>query len=189
MVGIFAKRAPFPRRTRGANNPLRPNLDYCISAYMSPLSVGLGTKLRHLITRLDGDVQYIYDELDLSFRPRFYPVVRFLLQGGPQNVNAIAEKVGVSQPAMTQTLGEMKKLRLTGTKPGVDRRLQIICLTAKGQALAETLEPIWGAVHRAASRLESELSVKLGEVVDQALAALDQQPFHHRIRAELEKEI
>lgn len=156
---------------------------------MSSSSIGLGTRLRHLIMRLDGDVQYIYDELDLRFKPRFYPVVRLLLSEGPQNVNAIAEKVGVSQPAATQTLAEMKKLRLTRPKPGADRRLQMICLTAEGEALAESLEPIWNAVQRAASRLESELTVKLGGAVDEALAALDRQPFHQRVRTELTRKI
>lgn len=151
---------------------------------MSSLSIGLGTKLRQLILRLDGDVQYIYDELELSFKPRFYPIVRFLLDG-PQNVNAIAERVGVSQPAVTQTLAEMKKLQLTKTKPGADRRHQMIGLTAKGQALAEALDPIWSATHRAAATLEAELSIKLGVAVDETLAALDRQPFHQRIRTEL----
>ena len=154
---------------------------------MSSPSLGLGTKLRNLILRLDGDVQYIYDELDLRFKPRFYPVVRLLLDEGPQNVNAIAQKIGVSQPAATQTLAEMKKLRLTTTKPRADRRLQMICLTAQGEELAESLEPIWNAVHRAASRLEAELTLKLGAAVDEALAALDQQPFHQRVRTELSR--
>lgn len=152
---------------------------------MSSRSIGLGTRLRHLIMRLDGDVQYIYDELELDFKPRFFPVVRLLQSEGPQNVNAIAETVGVSQPAATQTLAEMKKLRLIRTKPGADRRLQMICLTAQGEALAESLESIWNAVHQAAVKLESELSTKLGAAVDEALAALDRQPFHQRIRTEL----
>ena len=148
-------------------------------------SIGLGTKLRNLILRLDGDVQYIYDELDLKFKPRFYPIVRLLQSEGAQNVNAIAEKIGVSQPAATQTLAEMKKLRLIQTEPGADRRLQMICLTEQGEALAESLEPIWNAVHHAATRLESELSVKLAEAVDEALNALARQPFHQRVRTEL----
>jgi DNA-binding MarR family transcriptional regulator len=155
---------------------------------MSELGIGLGSKLRQLVARLDRAVQQIYDEVDVGFRPRFYPVVRLLLQG-PQNVNAIAEHVGVSQPAMTQTLGEMRKLRLTGAKAGADRRLQLICLTARGRAVAETLEPVWGATHRAATKLESELSARLGEVIDQALRALDRRPFCQRIRTELKRKI
>lgn len=149
------------------------------------LSVGLGTKLRRLLERLDGDVQRLYDEMGVGFRPRFYPVVRLLLRDGPQNVNAIAEQAGVSQPAITQTLGEMKKLGLIEAESGADRRKQIIRLSAKGKKLAEKLEPVWSATHRAAASLESELPARLGEILDQALAALERQPFSHRIHAEL----
>jgi DNA-binding MarR family transcriptional regulator len=149
--------------------------------------VGLGTKLRHLIARLDGDVQQIYDEMAVGFRPRFYPIVQLLLEFGPQNINAIAEQVGVSQPAITQTLGEMKRLSLTRAKPGTDRRIQIIDLTAKGRTLAQRLESVWNATHRAAAKLDSELRVKIDEVIDQALAALERESFHHRIRTELKK--
>lgn len=152
---------------------------------LARLPVGLGTKLRHLIERLDGDVQRIYQEMGANFRPRFYPVVCLLLRHGPQSVNAIAEQVGVSQPAITQTLGEMRKLGLIEAKSGADRRKQIIRLSTKGEACAGDLEPLWSATHRAAAKLESELPAGLGKVVDEALAALDRQPFNHRIRAEL----
>ena len=151
------------------------------------LVVGLGSKLRQLITRLDGDVQQLYGELRVSFRPRFYPVVRLLLQES-QNVNSITAQVGVSQPAITQTLGEMKKVGLITTKSGRDRRNQIIRLTSKGQSLAERLQPVWSATHRAAAGLDADLTARLSAVVDEALAALDKNSFRDRIRAELSKE-
>jgi DNA-binding MarR family transcriptional regulator len=150
----------------------------------SPLPLGLGTKLRQLIARLDGDVQELYDEMDVPFRPRFYPVIHLLFQE-PQHVNSIAAQVGVSQPAITQTLGEMKKIGLIATKSGSDRRKQIIRLTSKGQSLAGTLQPVWSATHRAAAGLDADLTARLGEIVDQALAALDLKPFKDRIRTEL----
>ncbi len=152
---------------------------------LAAFPVGLGTRLRHLLERLDADVQRIYDEMDVGFRPRFYPVVLLLVGHGPQNVNAIAEHVGVSQPAITQTLGEMKKLGLIESESGADRRQKIIRLSTKGESLAKNLEPVWNATHRAAAQLESELPVGLGEIVDKALAALDRQPFKHRVRAEI----
>jgi DNA-binding MarR family transcriptional regulator len=148
--------------------------------------LGLGTKLRQLIARLDGDVQQLYGEMDVPFRPRFYPVTRLLLQE-PQNVNSIAAHVGVSQPAISQTLGEMKKVGLIATKSGPDRRNQIIHLTRKGQSLSRTLQPVWNATHRAAAGLDADLSSRLGDIVDQALAALDEKPFKKRIRTELSK--
>ena len=39
---------------------------------------GLGTLLRAVIASLDGDVQALYDELELPLRPRFYPILRSL---------------------------------------------------------------------------------------------------------------
>jgi DNA-binding MarR family transcriptional regulator len=151
------------------------------------LVVGLGSKLRQLITRLDGDVQQLYGEMRVSFRPRFYPVVRLLLRES-QNVNSITAQVGVSQPAITQTLSEMKKVGLITTKPGRDRRNQIIRLTSKGQSLAERLQPVWSATDRAAAGLDADLTARLSAIVDEALAALDKKPFRDRIRAELSKE-
>ena len=148
------------------------------------IPVGLGTKLRQLIMRLDSEVQEIYDDMNVTFRPRFYPVVS-LLCSGPQSVNAIAQVVGVSQPATTQTLGEMKKLGLIKVQSGADRRTRLIHLTAKGKAVVRKLEPVWDATHRAATGLESELPAELGAIVDQTLAALDRKPFKRRIRAEL----
>jgi hypothetical protein len=44
-------------------------------------------------------------------------------------------------------------------------------------------------VSSSAAKLESELSIKLGVAVDEALAALDRQPFHQRIRTELTRKI
>src|SRR5688500_7655530 len=67
--------------------PCQASSTKCISPYMSSFPIGLGTRLRNLILRLDGDVQYVYDELDLRFKPRFYPIVLLLLDAGPQNVN------------------------------------------------------------------------------------------------------
>ncbi|HZA38914.1 MAG TPA: hypothetical protein VE486_07200 [Candidatus Baltobacteraceae bacterium] len=148
------------------------------------LPAGLGTKLRQLITRLDGDVQQLYGEMNAPFRPRFYPVVRLLLLK-PQTVNSIAAQVGVSQPAITQTLGEMRKIGLIAAKPGSDRRKQIIHLTRKGESVAEKLQPVWNATHRAAAGLDADLAARLGEIVDQALAALDERPFKERIRIQL----
>lgn len=148
------------------------------------MAAGLGTKLRRLLALLDGDVQQVYDKMELDFRPRFYPIVS-LLVGGPQTVGAIAGHAGLSQPAITQTLAEMKKARLVTAESGPDRRQKIICLTAKGRSLAKRMEPVWNATHRAAAGLERELSARLGDVIDEALAALERRPFHKRIHTRL----
>jgi MarR family transcriptional regulator, organic hydroperoxide resistance regulator len=147
---------------------------------------GLGTQLRHLLASLDGGVQDIYDRLGVEFRPRYYPVVRLLLERESAGVGAIATATGVSQPAATQTINEMKKLGLVERASGEDRRQHLLRLTAKGHELAIQLSKAWKAVDRAARQLDEELPCGLELVVASALAALQRQGFADRIFAQME---
>ena len=148
--------------------------------------IGLGTQLRHLLASLDGGVQDIYDRLGVEFRPRYYPVVRLLLERESAGVGAIATATGVSQPAATQTINEMKKLGLVERASGEDRRQHLLRLTAKGHELAIQLSKAWKAVDRAARQLDEELPCGLELVVASALAALQRQGFADRIFAQME---
>lgn len=143
---------------------------------------GLGTRLRHLIASLDGDVQRMYQELGFPFRPRFYPIVQSLLKGGDSSVTALAAETGVSQPAATQTIHEMTKLGLVILSTAEDRRARRVTLTAEGQRMAESLAPLWDAVSSAAADLDGELPQPLSGTIDAALEALRRRPFHERIR-------
>ena len=118
--------------------------------------LGLGTQLRLLLAALDGEVQAVYDAMGEPFRPRFYPVVRELRSTSGCTVGELAVRTGVSQPAMTQTLTEM---RLRGLVTAASRRL--VRLTEEGEALCKRLEPMWGAVEAAARELDDELPVSL----------------------------
>lgn len=145
----------------------------------------LGTQLRLLLAKLDGDVQSIYADRGETFRPRFFPVVQQLLNHGPMSVSAMAETVAVSQPAMTQTLTEMRRLGLIAQRPASDGRQRRVELTAKGRNSAERLRPIWQAVDTAAAELDSELPCGLSAVVAAALGALERESFKGRIKERL----
>ena len=148
----------------------------------------LGTQLRQLLAALDGDVQGIYDELGVPFRPRFFPFVQALLDRGEAAVTALAEDAGVTQPAATQTLGEMAKLGLVRLSAADDRRSRRVTLTTEGHRLAESLIPVWDAVRAAAEGLDAELAHPLSESVDGALSALRRRPFHQRIKDRMNDE-
>jgi DNA-binding MarR family transcriptional regulator len=142
---------------------------------------GLGTLLRLLVTRLDEDVQRVYDSHDLPFRPRFYPLVERLREG-PAGVSDLARAARVSQPAATQTLTELRKRGLVALDAGKDRRERLARLTPQGEKLAARLAPIWAAAARAAAALEPGLA----EALARALAALDRQSFAARILKEID---
>ena len=146
---------------------------------------GLGTSLRALVSQLDGGVQQIYDELNVNFRPRFYPIIHALLDEPSLSVGDIARRTGVSQPAATQTLNEMRRLRLVQVGPGLDRRARFVQLTASGREMVDLLGPIWSATQRAAEALDDQLSVPLAAILVEAEIALEERSFADRVRDQL----
>lgn len=149
---------------------------------------GLGTQLRALIATLDGDVQGLYDECGVAFRPRFYPVVQYLLRSGAARVNDIAAEIGVSQPAATQTIAEMTKHGLLTATQGPDGRERLISLTPQSLNSVDKLEPLWRAIEGAARELNSELPVPLPEVIGATFKALHRESFIDRVRRRLDND-
>ncbi|MDQ3406482.1 MAG: MarR family winged helix-turn-helix transcriptional regulator [Actinomycetota bacterium] len=143
---------------------------------------GLGTRLRHLLELLDGDVAKTYVERGLdTFRPRFVPVVRALLTEGPLPIRDLATAIGVTHSAASQTVNQMRIDELVTLEPGVDARLRIVALTAKATDLTPILDAEWDATIAAAAALDSELPHPLGDIVEAAITALERRPFRQRI--------
>jgi DNA-binding MarR family transcriptional regulator len=147
---------------------------------------GLGTRLRHLLDLLDGDLTAVYRESGLSmYRPRYTPVVQALLALGPAPITAIAAHAGLTHSAVSQTVAEMRRRKLVRAARGKDARERIIALAPAGERLLAALEAQWRATNRAAELLDRELTAPLSTVVDEAIAALERRPFRERIRTSL----
>ena len=149
---------------------------------------GIGTRLRLLLAAMDGGVQAAYDAAGVDFRPRFFAVARHLIAHGDTGVGELAQALSVSQPAVTQTLAEMRRAGLVTLHAATgDRRARIARLTPEALAMIDRLRPIWAAVARAAAALDETLPAPLGAVLDAALDALDQTPFDQRIAEQMER--
>lgn len=142
---------------------------------------GLGTQLRHLIDLLDGDVAQQYKDAGLDYRPRYTPIVRALKELGTASIGQIADAAGITQPAATQTVNLMKKDGLVAVAPGTDGRQRLVSLSPQGRKLLPALEKCWAATKAAADGLDAQLSASLSRILDEALAALEEKPFHARI--------
>ena len=149
---------------------------------------GLGTQLRAVTAKLDGDVQSLYDELGIAFRSRFTPVAQHLVCNGPTRVGDLASEIGVSQPAVTQTVAEMIRSGLVAAISGPDRRERLVGLTAQGAAIADRLEPLWGAIEGAARELNAELPMPLAELLGATLHALHREGYKDRVGRRLEED-
>ena len=143
--------------------------------------LGLGTLLRALLAQLEPAVEQAYANADPLMRSRYYPVFRALLMHGAATVGAIARDVGVSQPAMTQTIRQMAEDGLLEIALGDDRRARLVRLSARGEEAVATLRPVWSAVAGAAATMERETGVDLAADLQRVLDALEQCGFAARI--------
>jgi DNA-binding MarR family transcriptional regulator len=144
----------------------------------------LGTRLRHLLELMDGDVAAVYADLGIQgFRPRFAPVVRVLAASGPSSIRDLARAIGVTHSAASQTVAQMARRELVTLAPGADARERIVRPTAAAERLLPLLEAESRATTMAAVELERELSFPLSRLVDEALDALRRRPMWDRIAA------
>ncbi|MCC8538411.1 MarR family winged helix-turn-helix transcriptional regulator [Xanthomonas axonopodis pv. poinsettiicola] len=150
---------------------------------MSTRTPTLGTLVRHLIELLDGDLEAVYAASGLPWRPRYTPVLRVLMRLGPASIKVLAQQIGITHSAASQTVAQMAKQRLVVLKPGADARERIVVLTARTRRLVPALEQQWTATNAAAAQLDAELSVPLSAVLAEAIAALQRRPFATRIAA------
>jgi DNA-binding MarR family transcriptional regulator len=144
---------------------------------------GLGTRLRHLLELLDGDVERAYHDTGMTdYRPRYTPIVRALEQLGPTTIKAIAEQAGITHSAVSQTLTQMRRAGLVAAEVGADARERRVNMTARLKRMLPRLHAQWQVTNETARTLDEELSHPLSELVDEAIAALTKQPFRERLR-------
>ena len=149
---------------------------------------GLGTLLRHLIELLDGDVEQAYRDLGLPYRPRFTPVVRALMESEPRSIRDIADHSGLTHSAVSQTVAEMSRAGLVSlVRDKADGRARLARLTERCRGMLPRLKRQWDATNSAAEGLDQELSGSLREVVTEAIAALEQDPFRKRIEKRMKR--
>lgn len=142
----------------------------------------IGTRLRHVLELLDGDVAKVYLDLGLpEYRPRYSPIVRTLVAEGPLSIRALATAVGVTHSAASQTVAQLNRSGFVTLEPGADARQRIVQLTDKTRGLLPIIEAEWQATTAALSELDEELSVPLGRLLDEVVAAVGRRSFHQRI--------
>jgi DNA-binding MarR family transcriptional regulator len=144
--------------------------------------LGLGTRLRHVLELLDGDVASVYADLGLAdYRPRFSPVVRALVILGPSPIRDLARAIGVTHSAASQTVTQMTRSGLVRLEPGADARQRIVHLTDRARSLLPVIDAEWAATSAAAADLDAELPVPLGEMLAAVLRAAERRPMRERI--------
>lgn len=149
---------------------------------MRVITPGLATRLRVLLEAMDSDVGLALADLGLrDYRTRYSAVVRLIDREGPSSIRAIADALGVTHSAASQTVAEMERRGLLELRAGDDARQRVVRLSAKARRLLPAINAEWDATDRASAALDAELPYPLSTLIDDLAAALDRRRFRDRI--------
>ncbi|WP_330177402.1 MarR family transcriptional regulator [Streptomyces sp. NBC_01498] len=138
--------------------------------------------LHVLLAELDAEIEQVYLTRGIEgVRPRFaYPLIR-LAHTGPLTIRELAESLGLSHSALSQTLTAMRKEGLVSSEPGPDARTRRIELTERGRSLVPFLEAEWRATHATVAELDAEIPYALTTVVEEVRRALARRSMRQRV--------
>jgi DNA-binding MarR family transcriptional regulator len=149
---------------------------------------GLDARLRNLLEAMDADVGLALADLGIrDYRTRYSAVIRFVDQRGPSTISALADRMGVTHSAASQTVADMERRGLVELRAGTDARQRLVRLTPKSRRLLPAINAEWDATKTAAATLDAELPYSLSALIDELAAALERRRFRDRIADAAEK--
>jgi DNA-binding MarR family transcriptional regulator len=142
---------------------------------------GLGTLMRHVLDAMEADVAAVYTQRGIEdYRPRFSPLVRALRSRGAMSIRELADLIGVTHSAASQTVNQMQRRDLVRLTAGRDARRRIVHLTARTEALLPVIDAEWSATNAAVDDLNAELPMPLADLLTATAAALARRPLRER---------
>ncbi len=120
----------------------------------------LGSRLKRLADQMQSDVIRVSQRVGLPIQPGQYPLLTLLFERGPQTIGALAQAMGLSQPAVTRNVGRLVDLQLVRIdRSDTDGRNRIVALTAAGErAMIRSQEVVWPQVSAAVRQVVDGLS-------------------------------
>lgn len=113
----------------------------------------LGSRLKRLGERMQAGALSVITEADIPLQPGQMAALASL-RTGPKTIGQLAEASGTSQPGMTRTIGQLKKLGIIEDADSEDQRSRLVALTAHGNEIArKAASDVWPRVGSAAEEI------------------------------------
>ncbi len=124
----------------------------------------LGSRLKRLAERMQAGAVTAIADAGLPLQPGQMAVLA-ALRSGPSTIGQLAAVIGISQPGVTRSVGQLAKLGIVADRPAADQRSRLVELTEAGRAAAElAATQLWPRIGMAAEELLAGLS---GSFLDQ----------------------
>ncbi|MEZ5682181.1 MAG: bifunctional helix-turn-helix transcriptional regulator/GNAT family N-acetyltransferase [Erythrobacter sp.] len=123
----------------------------------------LGSRLKRLGERMQASASLLIADADISLQPGHMAAVASL-RTGPKTIGQLAEASGTSQPGMTRTIGQLRKLGVVEDADCDDQRSRMVALTPRGSDIVR--------------RITSDVWPRVGMAAEEILALLDGDFLH-----------
>jgi DNA-binding MarR family transcriptional regulator/GNAT superfamily N-acetyltransferase len=125
----------------------------------------LGSRLKRLSERLQSGAARIAADAGLHAQPSHMPILA-ALEGAPLTIGQLVQAIGISQPGITRSVGQLVELGLLKSRNGADQRQRTISLTTEGKrVLAQARRDVW-------PKAEAGVRALLGEDLDSFMKAV-----------------
>jgi len=151
-------------------------------------ALALASRLRRLLQRLHSDGEQVYRNLNLDFKPKWFPVIHLLAHRSALPLTELAGLLSVTHPSLIETVRELVAAGLVNTrKSDRDGRRRELSLSREGKRLCIRLQPVWGAFGAAGEAAIKEGNNDLLEAVGRFERALDNRSMYERIMMRVER--
>lgn len=138
----------------------------------------LGSRLKRLGERMQASAAKLIADEDLPMQPAHIPIL-VALEGRSLTVGQLVDAVGVSQPGITRSIGQLAKLGLVQPEQSRDQRQRTVSLTSDGSvALNRAKLRLWPRVEEAVRKLIGSETESLLEQLAEIENALSASPLH-----------
>jgi DNA-binding MarR family transcriptional regulator len=145
----------------------------------------LGSRLKRLAERMQGEVVRVAEHAGLSIQPSQYPLLATLDRYGPQTIGELTQAMELSQPTVTRSVSRLVDMGLVEVgRLHRDQRHKTISLTQAGQAaIARSKSLVWPQTEAAVAQMTQGLSGSFLEQIAAIEDMLAERPLDQRALA------
>jgi DNA-binding MarR family transcriptional regulator len=148
--------------------------------------LAMASRLRRLSDIYWQGVTATYRQSGVDFDVRWATIFVLIARQGPVAVMEIAERLGITHPAVIQVINELEKNGLiVSTKSETDGRKRLLTLSDTGQAMLPKLQPLWEAFIAVNKSMLAKQAHNLLVSLQEMEAQLAQRSFFDRIQDQL----
>ncbi|MFD2932905.1 MarR family winged helix-turn-helix transcriptional regulator [Spirosoma flavum] len=148
--------------------------------------LALASRLRRLSDLYWQGVTATYRQTGLDFDVRWATIFVLISQHGPVAVMEIADRLGITHPAVIQVINELEKHGLiVSAKSEQDGRKRLLTLSEAGQAMLPKLQPLFDAFIAVNKSMLAHQTHNLLLSLQEMEAQLSDRSFFDRIQDQL----